>query len=109
MQVYQPSTMAFPSICKFGFITYHLANNRIGDIGCLFLSKADWSCMKNLDLRINRISSDGIKELIKYHWSCLLILRLGKSFMFRLKSYNKHRLSLALQRIIEKSIRTLFG
>jgi hypothetical protein len=93
MQISQPGAMAHPKTCEFGFTTNNSANNSIGNIGCEFLSQANWFNMDTLDLRINNILNDGIKQLIKYDWPSLSILRLGICLMFRLKPYREHWMS----------------
>ena len=69
MQISWSNTMALTLKNISGFIFFYKGKKFIGNIGCKFLSEANWPCLKYLILSSNNIGSEGIKYLCKSDWS----------------------------------------
>ena len=57
---------------------FYLGENLINNEGCLFLSKANWPCLKDIFLVHNQIECEGIKHLSRAAWPLLEVIYLCK-------------------------------
>ena len=50
LQISQRSQMEESPISQFGLLLIKVENNKIGDKGCKYLSRAEWKLLHKLDL-----------------------------------------------------------
>ena len=56
---------------------YYQAHNVIGNLGCGFLSKANWPCLLSIQICENNIGSEGVKLLAAACWTLLKFIVLS--------------------------------
>ena len=77
MQIPELGQMAFASKNKFKSHKYYTGSNTIGSSGVQMLVKADWTCLKSLNLSKNCINDKGVLHLITANWPLLEDINLG--------------------------------